>query len=154
MDKHLQSNQDEQELNEALGKILPKDEYFKSLDFAVRNMSVNVNNHLKARAEKKSIWKRRILRVSPVFATALCLVVWFVVRDSNTIHEYSNIPAPTSVSMPTSSVSTTDEFDGIVHDDIKVVMDDYQHFDDPVLLFDSMTSSDINSVIDELTENI
>ncbi len=152
MDNNIHSSDEEEKLNEALYKVLPKNDYYISLDSAIKNVSVNVNERLKEQKERKRLFKKRFIGFSPVLAASLCLVIWIVMKDSPQTDAVVSQEA-ISKSVETATL-TTDEFNGMVNDEVRIVLDDLEDFDDPVLLFDSMTSSDVNTTIDELTESI
>lgn len=147
------SDNEEEKLTEALHKVLPKNDYFVSLDSAIKNLSVNVNEKIRQKQEKRRLFRRRLLRFSPVFAASLCIVFWIVLKDNS--HNTNTLVSQQASSEAVEAATlTNDEFNGIVEDEISVVLDDIEDFDDPILLFDSMTSSDVKTTIDELTESI
>lgn len=153
MDNNIyNSNNEEEKLTEVLNKMLPKSDYFMSLDSSIKNLSVNVNDRIKEKRERRKLLKRRFIRFSPVFAASLCIVLWVILKDDT--HTAAIVSQQAKSQAIEAATLTTDEFNGIVHDEISVVLDEIEDFDDPVLLFDSMTSSDVNTTIDELTESI
>lgn len=141
---------DEKIITQKIERLIPKQTYFNSLDSSVKNMSVTIHESLQKQQQKKGFFRLKGLHIIPLTAVAAAAVFYFTFIQSNTVNvSHINNDAQQDFGTLTSQPSTA-EFNAIVNEELGMINHDYIYQDDALYLFDDMTSSDLQTTVDEL----
>ena len=136
-------------INEKIARLIPKQTYYNSLDTSVKNMSVTIHESLQKQQQKKGYF-RKALQIIPLATVASVAILYILFVQSNAVNvSHINYETKQNLGALTSEPSTT-EFNDIVNEELRMLNHDYIYQDDALYLFDDMTSSDLQTTVDEL----
>jgi hypothetical protein len=136
-------------INEKIERLIPKQTYYNSLDTSVKNMSVTIHESLQKQQQKKGYF-RKALQIIPLATVASVAILYILFVQSNAVNvSHINYETKQNLGALTSEPSTT-EFNDIVNEELRMLNHDYIYQDDALYLFDDMTSSDLQTTVDEL----
>jgi hypothetical protein len=150
-DNSTMDNMDNEKIiNEKIERLIPKQTYYNSLDTSVKNMSVTIHESLQKQQQKKGYFRLKVLQIIPLATVASVAILYIVFVQSNAINvSHINYETKQNLGALTSEPSTT-EFNAIVNEELRMLNHDYIYQDDALYLFDDMTSSDLQTTVDEL----
>lgn len=142
-------NLNEKILTEKIERLIPKQAYYNSLDTSVKNMSVTIHESLQ-KQKKKSYVRLKVLQIIPLTTVAAAAIFYCTFIRDNSAHvgHISNVTKQDSGTL--TSQPSTAEFNAIVNEELRMLNHDYLYQDDALYLFDEMTSSDLQTTVDEL----
>lgn len=143
------------DIEKNIQNLIPKQKYYSSLDSSIRNLSVAVNEKLQAKKEKQFYFRRQWIIYTPVATIATFAFFYFTFFFNSQVKDSYSVPKGiSSTSMPLSEPTTgsAQEFEAIIDDEVHTLLNEYTYQDDALFLFDDMTSSDLQTAVDELVE--
>lgn len=140
----------EKKVTDNIEQLIPKQMYYNSLDTSVRNLSVAVHESLQKKQRQKFLFRKKVLQIIPIASIATVALLYFTFFYDNVSNlEHANHGVIQDFESLSSQHSTA-EFNAIIDEELNSEHYDFIYQDDALFLFDDMTSSDLQTTVEDL----